>query len=446
MAESRPFPLAVYRAAARLGAPLLHLLFALRSRSGKEIDERKGERFGHAGRPRPSGRLVWIHAASVGETTSVLPLAEALCAAGNRVLLTTVTVTAAELARTRLPEGAIHQFVPYDTPASLARFLDHWSPDLAIVVESEIWPCLFEAIRERKVPFVLVNGRLSDRSKRNWSYVPGIASYIFRSLDRVLAQSEADAQRFRELGCRSVETPGNLKFDAVEPPVSEKDLEDLLRQVGRRPLWLAALTHPGEDEIVLETHVRLRQAFPDLLTILVPRHPARSDEVASLVRARGLALARRSLSEEAVPETHVYLGDTLGEMGLYYRVAPVTFLAGSFADVGGHNPLEAALLGSALATGPKVANARAVYKDFWMQDAALRVEMPEELADAVGALLTDREKAGRQAARARELVEAGRGALERTLQLLHPYLIGAGSGDPGAEKRPEAEQRNEKGA
>ncbi|PVB63077.1 3-deoxy-D-manno-octulosonic acid transferase [Labrenzia sp. 011] len=434
-ARRRPVLISAYRTLARALGPLFHLLFWWRSRSGKEVASRKGERFGRSAQARPPGHLIWIHAASVGETMSVLPLIEDLCAAGNRVLLTTVTVTAADLAATRLPDGALHQFVPYDAPGPLTRFLDHWSPDLAMVVESEIWPCLFDELRSRKRPFILLNGRLSDSSHRNWSRFPAVAGYIFGCLDLVLAQSDADAGRFRSLGCERVETPGNLKFDAGVPEAEDAEILGLRTQIGDRPVWLAALTHPGEDEIALRAAVRLSEEFPDLLLVLVPRHPARADDISRLIGEYGLTSARRSAGETIAPSTRVYLGDTLGEMGLFYRLAPVTFLGGSFTDVGGHNPVEAALAGSALVTGPQVANARAVYKEFWAGRAALRASHPEDLADMVAGLLHRPEDARHQAERARALVEAGRGAQEKILQFLQPYLKG-----PAGDRKPEAER------
>jgi len=427
MAEKRPLLLSLYRAAAQGVSPLFHVLFALRSRSSKEIPARKGERFGKSERSRPEGSLIWIHAASVGETMSVLPLIDALAAEGHAVLLTTVTVTASELADKRLPDSAFHQFVPYDAPEPFRMFLDHWSPDLAMVVESEIWPCLFDGMKGRDIPFVLLNGRLSDASSRNWSRIPTTSRYIFGCLDAVLAQSRADADRFVSMGCKNVEAPGNLKFDASEPLVDENALRQLNSQIGNRKIWLAALTHPGEEEIVFAAHDKLRQEFPDLLLVLVPRHPARAPEIAQAAGERGLKLAARSSADPVRPETDVFLGDTLGEMGLYYRLAPVTFLGGSFVDVGGHNPVEAALAGSALVTGPRVANARGVYKDFWNKEAALRVSEPSDLAQSVGALLNDVDRVRGQAETARSLVEEGRGALGKTLELLKCILSGAGS-------------------
>ncbi|GAB2185647.1 3-deoxy-D-manno-octulosonic acid transferase [Roseibium sp. LAB1] len=431
MADRRPLVFSLYRVLARALTPLFNLLFWLRSRSGKEVSARKGERFGRSATQRPAGKLVWIHAASVGETVSVLPLVDELTSSGHKVLLTTVTVTAAELAHGRLPEGAIHQFMPFDAPGPISRFLEHWSPDLAMVVESEIWPCLFDEMRARQTPFVLLNGRLSDRSFRSWARFPRVSGYLFRCLDLVLAQSAADGERFRLLGCGNVSTPGNLKFDAPDPAVDEDQAAALAAQTGHRPVWLAALTHPGEDEIVLDAFGRLCEEFPDLLLVLVPRHPVRTDDIAALIEQRGLRAVRRSLDQAIETDTDVYLGDTLGEMGLFYRLAPVTFLGGSFNDAGGHNPVEAALSGSALVTGPRVANARAVYKGFWSRRASLKADLPENLADCVGSLLRDPDKARAQAERARALVEAGRGAMGETLKVLQPLLGQAGTAADG---------------
>lgn len=424
MAERRPALISLYRGLATALVPLLHLLFWRRSRRGKEIAARKGERFGTARRGRPSGPLIWVHAASVGETMSILPLIERLAAEGKAVMLTTVTVTAAELAESRLPEGCFHQFAPYDAPGLVGPFLDHWKPDLALTVESEIWPCMFSEVRRRQIPFALVNARMSESSGRGWQRFSSAARYIFGCLDLVCAQSAADAERFRQLGCGRVETPGNLKFDAPEPAADADAVAALSQQIEPRQVWLAALTHPGEDEIVLEAYQQLLSEYPDLLLILVPRHPARADAVAALIEQTGFQLARRSANTPVQPDTQVYLGDTLGEMGLYYRLAPVTFLGGSFNEAGGHNPVEALLLGSALLTGPKVANARAVYKDLWAEAAGVRVMDPALLAGTVGVLLEDQEGRARQVERAHALVMKGRGALQKTVDLLQSDLLG----------------------
>ena len=422
MAEARPLLVTLYLAAARLAAPLYRLVHLVRCRTGKDDPARGNEKWGRSSLSRPAGPLVWIHAASVGETNSVLPLIETLSYRGFFVLLTTVTRTSAELAAARLPERALHQYVPFDSPGFVRAFLDHWKPDMAMTVESEIWPGLFVAVRERRIPFILINGRMSDRSFKGWSRYREAAAYLFGCLDIALAQTPADADRLQKLGCRDVSCPGNLKFDARPKDADPGQLDQLTRAIGGRPVWLAALTHPGEDEIVLSAHRAILNKLPDCLLILVPRHPARADAIEELVEAQGLSLARRNRNE--LPETgnQVYLGDTLGEMALFYRLAPIAFVGGSYADVGGHNPVEAASFGAAILSGPKVANARAIYKSLWEGEAAKRIEDPERLAEAVLALQDSDEERERLVARASEIVESGRGALKQTLEQLEPLI------------------------
>lgn len=422
MAERRPLPVLIYLALARLAVPLYRLVHFFRCRSGKDDPARGNEKFGKPAIPRPEGPLIWIHAASVGETTSVQALIEALVRRGYQVLLTTVTRTSAELAQKRLPDGAFHQYVPFDSPVFLRPFLEHWRPDVAMTVESEIWPASFMEVRRLEIPFVLLNGRMSDRSFRGWRRLKASAAYLFGSLDIAFAQSPADMGRLKKLGCRQVACPGNLKFDAPSIAAEPNALKELEVVVGDRPVWLAALTHPGEEEIALSAHREICTRYPDSLLVLVPRHPNRADAVAGLVAAGGFRVCRRSFGEVPDADTDVYLGDTLGEMALFYTLSPVAFLGGSFAEVGGHNPLEAASAGAAIISGPNVANARAVYKALWEGDAACRLEKPEELADSLGVFLEDPAKLESQAVRAREIVEGGRGALERTLERLGPFL------------------------
>jgi len=425
MAEARPLLVTLYLAVARLAAPLYRLVHLVRCRTGKDDAARGNEKWGRSAVPRPKGPLVWIHAASVGETNSVLPLVETLCYRGFFVLLTTVTRTSAELAAARLPGRALHQFVPFDSPGFVGSFLDHWKPDMAMTVESEIWPGIFVAIHERRIPFILINGRMSDRSFRGWSRSPEAAAYLFGCLDITLAQTPADAGRLEKLGCRDVLCPGNLKFDARPKDADPGQLDQLTKAAAGRPVWLAALTHPGEDEIVLGAHRAILDRLPDCLLILVPRHPARGDAIEALVETQGFSLARRSRDELPEAGTQVYLGDTLGEMALFYRLAPIAFVGGSYVDVGGHNPVEAASFGAAILSGPKVANARAIYKSLWEGGAAKRIEHPEKLAEAVLALLNGDGERKRLVARAAGIVESGRGALKQTLEQLEPLIAEA---------------------
>ncbi|MTI00594.1 3-deoxy-D-manno-octulosonic acid transferase [Roseibium sp. RKSG952] len=422
MGERKPLLLSCYARAARLALPFLRVYSYLRIRSGKDDRERAGERFGRTQELRPEVPLAWIHAASVGETASILPLIERLTEAGWGVLLTTVTRTSAELAAKRLPSGAVHQFGIYDSPSVISRFLDHWRPDLAMTVESEIWPATFLAVKQRGIPLVLLNGRMSDKSFGSWKKLGASAKGLFGCFDLVLAQSPGDAERFDELGCRLVETSGNLKFDARLAPPNEAELAKLEQDIGQRSVWLAALTHPGEDGYVLQAHRKLLEVYPDLLLILVPRHPERADSILSQALAQGLASTKRTEVASVERSIQAYLADTVGEMALFYAVAPFAFLGGSFTDAGGHNPLEAARAGTALITGPNLHNQRDIYWLLSNGEAVIRIEDGDQLYGRVLELLQKPELARDIAGRARKIVETGQGALERTFEALAPIL------------------------
>jgi 3-deoxy-D-manno-octulosonic-acid transferase len=352
--------LAGYAAASSAAAPLLRRMLRRRAGRGKEIAARLPERWGEDATPRPPGRLLWLHAASVGEAVSVLPLLSALAeqAPDASVLMTTGTVTSAALLARRLPELGLggrvtHRFVPLDVPAWMGRFLDHWRPDLAALVESEIWPNLIVACRRRRIPLALLNARLSARSFSRWRLVPGIAGPLFGSFALVQAQSAADGDRLTALGAMTGTAPGNLKFAAAKLPVPEADLRLVRAAVAGRPVWLAASTHAGEEAAIFRVHAALAERHPDLLTIIVPRHPPRGAEVAAL--ANGCPVTRRSLGE-APPPAGVWVADTLGELGLFYAVAGIAFVGGSLVAHGGQNPLEPARLGCAVAVGPHTHN------------------------------------------------------------------------------------------
>lgn len=425
-ALTAPLALRLYQGAGFLAPPLLRHFLARRVRRGKESEARLGERWGRAAVPRPEGRLVWLHAASVGETLSVLSLVGRLTEAGLRVLLTTGTVTSAELAATRLPEGALHQFVPLDVPAAARRFLDHWRPDLALFCESEIWPTLMLETRRRGIPLGIVNGRMSARSFAKWHRLPGIARSLLGGLAFCLAQSEGDAQRYAALGAPSVSS-GNLKFDAAPPPVDAGALDQLRRAIGPRPVFVAASTHPGEEMAVLEAAARIRDREPDLLTILVPRHPARGAEIEAACRAGGLHPLMRGKGEAPDDLAPLYVADTLGELGLFYSLASLAFIGGSLVPVGGHNPIEPAKIGAPILTGPHVGNFTDVFAAFSERGACEIVANPSALAETAIRLLGDDVARLTLAKNARRIAEANAGALTRTLEAIAAILPEAGS-------------------
>ena len=382
---------------------------------------RQRERLGHATVARPEGRLVWFHAASVGESLSVLPLVGRLVAEA-RVLVTTGTAASAEVMARRLPPGALHQFAPLDAAGPVGRFLDHWHPDLLVVVESEIWPVTLRLAAARAVPLALMNARLSERSLRAWSRAPRSARALLGAFDRIVAQTSAVGDALVALGAEPgrVTVGGNMKASAPPPPDDPAERERLAGILNGVEVWAAVSTHPGEEEAALAAHEKVRERHPGARLILVPRHPARGEAIAAMMAARGLGVARRSKGED--PTGPVYLADTLGETGLWFRLAPLAFLGGSLVPVGGHNPWEAAQCAAALLIGPLRETVRTDVAELEASGAALTVADAGALGDAAAALLGDAERlermrgaglalaaaqVGRAEALARELLEMG---------------------------------------
>jgi 3-deoxy-D-manno-octulosonic-acid transferase len=413
-----------YRALSHGVRPAAGLLLRRRSRQGKELPERLGERMGHASIPRPATPLVWFHAASVGETNAVLPLIHLLRRERPElgILLTTVTVTSSRIAANRLPEGAIHQFVPLDTPAFVSRFFDHWRPDMVLFTESEIWPNLILEAKERGVPLALLNARMSDRSFRRWLKLPGLSRPLFSRFDIVLAQSEHLAKRLARLGAPKVIAAGNLKFDAPPPPVNAAELGRLREALSARPLFLAASTHPGEDEIIAAVHQAVKADHPGLLTIIVPRHPERGPAVAALAQEMGLATRMRSRGEMPESGTDIYVSDTIGELGLYYSLVPFALIGGSLIPHGGQNPIEAVKLGAGVITGPGWHNFPEVYKALGEKGGCRFVTGADDLAAVVRELLGDPDSLAAMRANAEAAIAEMGGALRRTLDALEPFL------------------------
>ncbi len=414
--------LAAYRLVGRAVTPILPLALSRRAARGKEDPGRISERYGTASIERPAGRLVWVHAASVGETNAVLPLIRRLVEAGLAVVFTSVTVTSAGIAATRLPAGAHHQFAPIDVPSAIGRFIEHWRPEMALFVESELWPTTLSTLQNRGIPLVLVNARLSERSFRGWQRFGSVAHALVGRLALCLAQSPQDAERYRALGARDVRITGNLKFDVPAPEVDPAALAAFERTTDNRPIWVAASTHPGEESIAAGVHRTLASRIPGLLTVIVPRHPERGAAIRSEIVAGGLSVAQRSLGELLLPVTDVYLADTLGELGLFYRAAPVAFLGGSMVEHGGQNPIEPLRLSCTVLHGPHVHNFSDIY-------AAIDAVVPQafaadagDLAERVAELLGDREAARRQAEALADALKPLSGALNETMTALDPFI------------------------
>lgn len=417
---------ALYGAVTTLALPAIEIALGRRLASGRENAARINERRGRPGRERPAGPLAWVHAASIGEALSVMRLIERLLDLypSLNILITTGTVTSADLLAEQLPERAIHQFVPVDRPVWVRRFLDHWRPDVAFWVESEIWPNLVFMSQARGVPMILLNARMSSRSFSRWRRMPGPIAKLLQGFTLVMAQDEVEAGQLRALGADPVTTPGNLKFAAGPLPVDGDALAALTRAVGKRPRWLAASTHEGEEEIAAYAHKRMAGSRHGLLTMIVPRHPERGVACASKLEALGLRVTRRAEGALPSPDTDIYLADTLGELGLFYRIAPVAMVGGSLIPHGGQNILEPARLDCAIVHGPHMENFRAISSEMSAKGATIEVADAEELVKALAQMLDDEQLRARVTATAASIAAEKEGVLDLVISQLEPVLAG----------------------
>lgn len=401
--------------------PAVSAFVMLRAARGKEERARKSERYGYPSAARPEGPLIWVHAASVGETNAVVPLIKEIARRGITVLLTTGTVTSATIARARLQDDVIHQYVPLDLKPVVHRFLEYWQPDLALFAESEIWPATIMELGRRHIPQILVNARLSDKSFRRWSSFPRIASALFENMSLVIAQSELDATRFQELGALPVLISGNLKADSDMPAADPLTLARTKAQIGDRPSWAAISTFDGEEKAAAQVHKALRARL-DLLTIIVPRHPERCDEIEQMLAGSGLKVARRGRNDAITPDTDIYLGDTIGEMSFYLQLTEIAFVGRSLTASGGQNPLEPAMMGCAVLSGGQVGNFRESYQMLARNGSARMVRDTEMLAKGVYYLMTNESARHAMIDAGLHTVHQMRGALAATMRGLEPYI------------------------
>ncbi len=419
-----PLSLLAYRYATVALTPLIPLALHRRARRGKEDASRLRERLGHASRPRPQGQLVWIHGASVGECLAVLPLiGELLKVPDRQVLVTSGTVTSAKLMAERLPANTLHQYAPVDTPSAIGRFLDYWRPDAGLFVDSEIWPNIVSGAHARGIPVALVNGRMSARSFAGWRRLRRMAAALLGNYDLCLAQDAATAARLTALGAAQVTVAGNLKADAPPLPADPQKLQDLRQSIGARPVLLAVSTHPGEDEIVLAARDELLHTYPDILTIIAPRHPERGGDIAALCGTR--PPLRRSAGRLPTAETAVFVADTLGELGLFYRIASFAFIGGSLVRHGGQNPLEAARLHCAVLAGPHTENFTPAYDAIFAYQRAGRVFSSSDLAALAIRLIEAPADPRAMGAAAAKAAESLGGAVERTRLAIEALLADA---------------------
>ena len=382
----------IYSAGIILATPLLRFHLWRRVRHGKEDPSRVREREGISSFTRPKGELIWFHCASVGESMAILPVAQKMLEVSSdaSVLVTTGTTSSARLMADRLPTRAHHQYAPLDHPQWIRRFLDHWKPDVAIWVESEFWPNTLQALKQRSVPLMLVNGRVSGESYNRWKKVPGIIGGILGCFDICLAQTDMDARHLSDLGARKVVIHGNLKLAAPPLPVEEEALKTLDDSLTDRPRWLVSSSHDGEELIAAEIHDHLTSQFPNLVTIIVPRHPSRGAAIYDLLRENGLQVAMRSRGDDLTNDTAIYIADTMGELGLFYRACDIVFMGKSLVQPGGgQNPFEPAKLGCAVLYGPNMGNFVELADAMQTAGAAAMVAGAEMLCQEVSCLLGD---------------------------------------------------------
>ena len=412
-----------YRILTMLIAPLLPLWLFIRRLRGKEDRLRFRERFGIASQPRPPGTLLWLHAASVGESNSVLPFIFKMRAHYPHInlLLTTGTVTSAALMQKRLPKDVIHQYAPIDTPKATDRFIWHWRPDFAFWVESEFWPNLIWTANDFGSFMGVINARMSERSFASWQKRPAMIHDMLSCFNLVFAQSEQDGARLKTLGAKHMSCCGNIKYDAATLPCNEDELIAFKNTIGNRPLWLAASTHPGEELLIAEAHKLLSATRKNLLTIIVPRHPARGSSIATELQTFG-KIALRSKQESITTDTKFYIADTLGELGLFYRASDIVFMGGSLVNHGGQNPLEPAKLSCAVLTGPHTHNFSDIYAEMEKAGVVIRVQNAAGLAAQIDKLLNDAKAREAMQNAVRFWMQDKGGATDRLLENLQPIF------------------------
>lgn len=415
--------LKLYGIATEIADIFIPIWLWLRKQSGKEDPKRLRERYGYASKPRPKGALLWIHAASVGEANSVLELIKKLKTQlpHLNILLTTGTVTSARLMAARLPKGIIHQYVPLDIIAYTRRFMRHWKPEMALFVESELWPNLIITADAYQCFMGIINGRMSERSYVKWQKHPEMINHLLSCFNCVFAQSEDDAQRLKTLGARHTDFVGNLKYDAALLPCNEDELLSLQKTLKDRPIWLAASTHPGEEQIIAQTHKLLAARRPNLLTIIVPRHPSRGGSIAAEL-SKEWSVVQRSEKESVESATSFYIADTLGELGLFYRLSEIVFMGGSLVKHGGQNPLEAARLSCAIVTGPHTHNFASIYNEMEKTGACLTLQSEKELAARVDRLLNKADARNEMEKQAKLFVDIRNGAADKIITNLLPVF------------------------
>lgn len=409
----------LYRLITDLAAWPLRAVLRIRAWRGKEEPLRLGERRGLSASIRPEGTLIWCHAASVGEALALLPLLDRLLERPTTsALITTGTVTSARVLAERLPPRTIHQFAPWDCQTWINRFLDRWKPDIAIRMESELWPNTLLAVKERRIPVAVVNGRLSSDSTRGWQRFPSVSQRVMSTLDIVIAQTDEHADRYKSIGAKTVRIVTNLKLAAPPLPAPAQDVSALRTMIADRPVWLAASTHKGEEEAAFRIHKKLASTFPDLLSIIAPRHPDRGPSIADIGTEAGLSVALRSKGQLVDASTAVYIADTLGDLGSLFSVSPVVFIGKSLTAHGGQNPIEPCHFKCAIIFGPHMENFQDIAKQMTSSKMAIQIFDENALSSAIQLLLTDENERAHLTNAAINILATGEESITQTAQAI----------------------------
>lgn len=407
---------------------ILLWLLNWRENKGKEDIARINERKGICTKPRPDGKLLWVHAASVGEAQSTLILIEKILKQTKdlNIIVTSGTVTSAKLMEDRLPQGAFHQYAPLDHPKWIKKFIEHWKPNAVFLIESELWPNMLAEIKQQKIPAALINARLSNKSFNGWSLFKNSTKEILSSFNIILSQTDNDTIRFKKLGARNTITTGNIKYSASPLPVNNNDLNEISNAIGNRPVWVYASTHLGEESLACRIHQRLKNKIPDILTIIVPRHPERRDEIKNI--CEGFSNLKNTMRGEikSLPraDTDIYIADSLGELGLFYSVSQVAMIGRSFSvdGGGGHNPLEAAQLKCAVITGPNIQFQQDIFNNMINAKVAKQVKTKEELSNILTSLFENQEQLKQLQNNAFEYAQSKMNIIDNVIEELAPII------------------------
>jgi len=410
----------LYRLITLVLSPLIIVYIAGRLFRGKEHKLRWMERFGISkSPPSVSNKTIWLHAASVGESLSILPIIDALLKhTSSQIIITSGTVTSAEVIQSKISDSRVrHLFIPIDTPWAVSAFLKRTSPTLAIFVESEIWPNLIMQAAQKGTKLLLINARLSHKSAARWSMIKSLPTLLFSKFSLIIPQSKSDMENLRSIGAPTDIMPftTNIKYGVDALSASAAETESLKSQIMDRPCWLAASTHEGEEKIIIQVHNLLKARFPDVLTIIAPRHPKRIESIISSIEIPRNNIALRSYNEPITSITEIYLADTIGEMGLLYRISKVCFIGGSLAPVGGHNPIEPAKLGCAIITGLHLHNFTSIYDDFRNANACIIATDFSGIADKIMLMLNDDNARTTLITNAKKLVDSKSNAAEQVI-------------------------------